>query len=1116
MTLSDATKRQIAAADPGFSTWVAANAGSGKTRVLTDRVARLLLAGTEPQKILCLTYTKAAASEMQNRLFQRLGKWAMRDEAGLRDELRDLGVEGPISSEVLGRARRLFARAIETPGGLKIQTIHSFCASLLRRFPLEAQVSPDFTEMDERAAIQLRRETLEEMADGADVGAVDSLAQLNPEHALDDILGQICQNSDAFPAQDSLPLIRQALGLPADFDRTALMSEVFLGGEAELFAALLPFLTASGKARDVSLAETLRGLAQDGAAFGDLEALEGRFLYGGDAKAGPFSAKVDDFPNKEVRTAAAHLMPDLNALMRRVETARPKRLALLSAEKTFALHQFAGSFLPRYRARKAMRGLLDFDDLISRAADLLSDPSVAAWVLFRLDGGIDHILVDEAQDTSPGQWRVIEALAEEFTAGHGARGQERRLFVVGDAKQSIYSFQGADLRAFAAVERKFQTRHGDAGAPFQSLELQHSFRSSEAILRVVDETFAPWGDNGLGGTPRHIAFHNDLPGRVDVWPVVPAAKDPEKRAWDDTADLVLDEHHSVVLANQIARSIREMIDKGTQIPTKHGSRPMAEGDVLILLRQRSSLFHQIIRACKAAGLAMAGADRMILKKELAVKDILALLAFLVTPEDDLSLAAALKSPLLGWSEQALFRLAQPRAQGEYLWQALRKQAESHQATLSVLEDLRNHADFLRPYELIERLLTRHGGRKKLLARLGREAEEAIDALLAASLTYEQTGIPSLTGFLGWVMQGDVEIKRRLESGQNAIRVMTIHGAKGLEAPIVFLPDTAKPRKRDKNSLLLPEGEVALWKPLKNESAGRTASELSLRMAMAEEESMRLLYVAMTRAENWLIVAAAGDVGKSGECWYHLISDGIAAAGASAGRYATGDWPANSVRPPIEHQDRDTAPAPWLFQPAAVTPAAGPIMSPSDLGGAKALPGEAGLSEAEAKLRGTLLHRLLEILPSHPPNDWAAIATAVLAQGTDSVPAFFHELISEVTAVLTAPHLSHLFGPERLTEVEITASVRELGGMTLFGTVDQLLVTEGQVHVLDFKSNAVIPDSPAAVPEGILRQMGAYAAMLGQIYPAHEIIPSIVWTKNQTLMPLPLNIVREALLRTTLP
>ncbi|NVO55900.1 double-strand break repair helicase AddA [Rhodobacteraceae bacterium B1Z28] len=1112
---NDATERQVQAARPDASTWLAANAGSGKTRVLTDRVARLLLGGVQPQHILCLTYTKAAASEMQNRLFKRLGEWAMLGDGNLLTQLTELGVLGEIDTSRLAQARTLFARAIETPGGLKIQTIHSFCASLLRRFPLEAGVSPQFAEMEDRAAALLREEIIEDFADGAQAGLIEDVTRFVTDTGFDKLTAAVTQKRSLFLQPLQWADLLHRFGLPDGFDQDALRSQVFLGGEVELVQSMLPALTESGGNNAKAAAKLTRFTA---AGLDHLPLLENVLLTGKSAKE-PFTAKINSFPTKVLREAAlADQMPQLEAFMLRVEAARERRLALVAAQKTLVLHRFAAAFLPEYERRKQLRGWLDFDDLILRARQVLNDPAVAEWVLYRLDGGIDHILVDEAQDTSPDQWDVVEKLAQEFTSGEGARsGVERTIFVVGDKKQSIYSFQGADPQAFDRMQAEFGQKLAESGSKLWDSTLEYSFRSSSAILSLVDILFENRADAGFHKEAQHRAFKADLPGRVDLWPVVEKVEDAEDGDWTDPVDRPGARHHTVILAEQVAQSIKDMIKRGETVPEDGEAsgtfvrRKVRPGDFLILVQRRSDLFAEIIRACKAEGLPIAGADRLKVGAELAVKDLAALLSFLATPEDSLSLATVLKSPLFGWSEQQLFDLAHRRAE-TFLWAALRKRADGFPETLAVLNDLRGQIDFLRPYDLIERILTRHDGRRKLLGRLGAEAEDGINALLSQALAYERTDIPSLTGFLVWMQTDDLEIKRQMSGVGNMIRVMTVHGSKGLESPIVILPDTGKrPPPRDAE-IMVADG-TPLWKVSADVSPGLVSRARDEARSREENERLRLLYVALTRAEKWLIVAAAGDVGKDGTSWYQMVEATMERAGAiqlpgsDIRRLAHGEWDALPV------VDYSETPSPIADLPKVfLEPAENPIdpvetLSPSDLGGAKALPGDTGQDEEAAKLRGTRLHLLLEHLPGSTPDTWSQLCARVLP---DMQEAERLELLTEATRVLTADHLRPVFAPDSLAEVPVSA---KLNGRRMHGIIDRLIVTESEVHVVDFKSNATVPDRVESYPEGLLRQMGAYAQALAQIYPDKNIRTAILWTRKAELMWLPHDLVTDALART---
>ena len=1100
--IDDATLAQRQAADPDQSTWLSANAGSGKTKVLTDRVARLLLNGVEPQHILCLTYTKAAASEMQNRLFAFLGRWAMLPDAELAPMLSALGEGIEVGPDRLAAARRLFARAIETPGGLRILTIHSFCAALLRRFPLEAGVGPGFRELDDRSARLMREEIAEDLAGGVGRAAMAALARISPSLDLTRFLDQLAGARGGLEPALGVGAIRGLFGLRPGDTPEAVAGGVMQGGEAAWWPALLAARAAAG-GNDAKAGVKLAAVDPLAARFADLALLEDVFLTGAKAKE-PFSAKVGSFPTKATRGALAGVMPEIDALMGRVQAARPLRLALAAADKAAALHDYAAVFLPDYARRKAEGGWLDFDDLIERTIALLTDPSVAAWVLYRLDGGIDHILVDEAQDTSPEQWQVIELLAAEFTSGAGARDEGRTLFVVGDRKQSIYSFQGADVAAFEDKRQAFKAKIEAVGRPFQSRELLHSFRSSPAILRAVDAALGPLADPALGGAVRHLAQWQALPGRVDLWPLVGKAEKAEDGDWTDPVDLVTDPHHDARLAAMIADEIAAIIAAGTQIDTGRGIRRVHAGDVLILVQRRSTLFAEVIRACKAKGLPVAGADRLKLGAEIAVKDVTALLSFLATPDDDLSLASVLRSPLCGWNEGELYRLAQPRT--GHLWQALR--GMSGAPGLDLLHDLRDQADFLRPFELIDRLLTRHDGRRRLIARLGPEAEDGIDELLNQALAYEQVDVPSLTGFLAWLGSDEIEVKRRMEGEGDRIRVMTVHGAKGLEAPIVILPDTADRRPRDADQIIPLAGGQAVWRTPAEDSPPAIAVALAARAAASAAENLRLLYVAMTRAKSWLIVCGAGTAEKEG-AWHRIVADGLAAldpAPMAGGRLrlSHGDWPADAPGQVVVAAVAPRLPD-WTLRPAPSL--AGPAMplSPSDLGGEKALAGEGGLPEALAKARGTALHALLEYMPGLPPSAWPALARDLVAD-----PVERQMLLNEAEAVLAH---ADLFAPGTLAEVPVSAV---LAGRPLFGIIDRLVVAPDHVLAVDFKSNRVVPARPEEVPEGLLRQMAAYAEALAQIYPGRRIETALMWTARAQLMRLPPEIVREALGRATIP
>jgi ATP-dependent helicase/nuclease subunit A len=1113
----DATLAQIRAADPASSTWVSANAGSGKTRVLTDRVARLLLKEVPPQRILCLTYTKAAASHMQIQLFERLGSWAMLEDAELSRQLVELGEDpNDLSPEFLRRARTLFAQALETPGGLKIQTIHSFCAALLRRFPLEAGVSPGFQEIDERSGKKLRADILEEMADSPDRSAFDGMARYlsgdDPDGFIRDVAGS---RDDFFPIVEK-PEIWRCFGLPDEYKTATYLSTILPEWVPDILPDLQTALTTGG-VTDNKNANILGGINLDTPTMETAETLENMFVYG-DTTKNPNTAKTGKFPTKTVREAHPDLIEAIENLMLRFAQEKPNRIALLASQKTLALHQFARAFLPRYDRAKQIHGWLDFDDLILKARGLLTDSTMAQWVLFKLDGGIDHILVDEAQDTSPNQWAVIARLAEEFLTGEGARNIDRTIFVVGDEKQSIFSFQGANPAAFAQMRDHFDTRLTQARSSLNKRELLFSFRSSTAILQMVDAIL----QNNRGDLPAnvtHRAFHNQLPGRVDLWPFLVPPEKSEIPVWYEPLDMPKPDDPAVELAKQIANAIAGILDREETIITTKGLRRIVAGDFLILVQRRSAIFHEIIKALKDKQLPVAGSDRLKIGGELAVRDLIALLSFMVTPEDDLSLAATLRSPLFRLTEGDLFRLAHGRV--GYLWQEVRRQKDSHLQAFNMLDDMLKQVDFQRPYELLERILTKHKGREHLIARLGHEAEDGIDALLTQAMQYEQTEAPSLTGFLGWMSKDESDIKRQMDTRSSEIRVMTVHGAKGLESPIVVLPDTSKRNPPKLAEIQNLENGLAVWKSARATCPPMLQNAMDAKQLFLEQERMRLLYVALTRAENWLIVCGAGNPGEERESWYMHVAAGLDQLGTvdvkfeneTIRRFEAHEWAKGEAALAVSDEAPPVTLPQWALDPAPSPKKKSDVINPSKLGGEKVIDGAGQGRDEESALRhGRQLHALLELLPTADKSNWAKLAAQILNSNSEPYDEAENiELLAEATTILENPDLAFIFTSSSLAEVEITAQM-EPG--VLFGVIDRLVITETKILAVDFKSNLSVPALLAEVPLGYLRQMGAYAAGLAQIYPDHKIETAILWTKPATLMRLPHELVTDAFLEVT--
>ncbi|MCB2102521.1 MAG: double-strand break repair helicase AddA, partial [Rhodobacterales bacterium] len=851
---------QLRAADPATSAWVTANAGTGKTRVLVDRVLRLLLAGTAPSRILCLTFTKAAAAEMANRLAETLGAWSTMADGDLDDHLRALTSKDPDAAD-RRRARRLFAETLEAPGGLNLRTIHSFCESLLGRFPVEARVAPHFTVIDERTAREWLREArnrvfrrLDRPQATALRQAMDHLAGTTDEDRFDRLMadlnarrGRLARALEATGGLDGAKArVRAALDLPEGLDEATVRDGAIAGAD---WAALNPAidLMATSNDTDKKHARLLAG-GRDGHL--DFEAYKAVFLV----KAGRRKNLIAKQLERDYPAIARALAVEQD----RVEALAETLKALALARSTEALLTVGQALVAAYADIKGARAGLDYDDLIGAARALLEDDGRVGWVHYKLDGGIDHVLVDEAQDTSPDQWAVIEALVADFTAGEGAReGVERTLFVVGDEKQSIYSFQGADLDTFRARHVRFKRRFGAAGKAWEDVRLETSFRSTRPVLDLVDQVFnqAPEGVVEAGAL-HHETGRPGLAGLVELWPLLEPVEAPEEDPWDAPLDHTTADSPDRRLAEAVARRVAGWLKAGERLPG--AGRPLAAGDVMILVQRRATFYQHMVRALKHHNVPVAGADRMVLTREMAVMDLMALGRFLLFPDDDLSLAGVLKSPLIGLDEDALFELAHGRGKGDHLWPTLRRRAGERADFAAAAERLSawlGRADREAPYDFLTELLGPGKGRQRFLARLGVDANDAIDEFLGLALLYEREHPPAWQGFLSWVEAGATEVKRDLEQVKDAVRVMTVHGSKGLEAPVVILPDTVRVPDPNKDTSLFwtdpADGgpSVPLWVPSKEDDVVATETLREARNTALRREYRRLLYVAMTRARE---------------------------------------------------------------------------------------------------------------------------------------------------------------------------------------------------------------------------------------------------------------------------
>ena len=1111
----DVLARQSEASNPAVSAWVAANAGSGKTHVLAQRVIRLLLEGVLPEKILCITFTKAAAANMAKRVFDTLARWTALDDTALDQAIITTSGLTP-NVDIRAQARRLFAQTIETPGGLKVQTIHAFCTRLLHQFPFEANVAARFEVLDSVAEARL----LEEVTVGVLLAAAahpDSLLGRSFATALSNVADQTFKQviGEAIRKRD---LVRKWVDETGSIENAIAGLCAELGITSDDSVERVDTETTEGPYLPVSRWISVIAILAHGSKTeqSQAERLVAARELTGEARAetygGIFLTDKGD-PRKVIITKTLakeqpSLAQDLEAERDRIVALKERRRAILCRDRTAALITVAAAVIDRYQSEKDQRALLDYDDLINRALDLLERVD-AAWVHFKLDRGIDHVLIDEAQDTSPKQWRIIKALTAEFFVGASARMVRRTIFAVGDEKQSIFSFQGAAPREFDAMRRTFTSLCGAAELELRYVPFRRSFRSGPNVLSAVDKVFErPEAFTGLS-TDNVPTVHEWLPdarpGIVEIWDVTKPDNKPEIEAWVAPFDTVNESSPQSRLAQRIARNVAQW--------QQEGARP---GDVLILVRQRGSLFESIIRSLKDAGIAVAGADRLVLTEHIAVMDLMALADALLLPEDDLALATVLKSPLFGFNDQDLFDIAW-RRKGS-LRAALRSQTRADFVTASAaLDRMAQWARQELPFGFFTRVLGRERGRTRMLARLGAEAADALDEFLNLALDYETREPPSLQGFVARLRSANAEIKRDMEIARNEVRVMTVHGAKGLEAPIVILADTTStpsgPAQRHARILVLPgsgaKPDQLAWAAAKTSDVAPIAKARERARVEIENEHRRLLYVAMTRAIDRLLVCGFdGKRARPQGCWYDLVFKALeplcvseTTADGQVWLYGTPTAGAGNSSSKSEGSKTSDLPD-WLVAPSRPEPPRLVPLTPSGAYEETKVVRSAGAEMARKKAlaRGDATHRLLQSLPDIPRDARVTAAHQYL----ERVPEFDADerraMTEQVLAILDNPAFSMLFAPGSRAEVPIVGRLR-LGGSikAVSGQIDRLVVTPDCVLIADYKTNRPAPRRIDDVPPAYTAQLALYRAVLARLYPDHSIRAVLIWTDVPDLM-----------------
>jgi ATP-dependent helicase/nuclease subunit A len=1096
------------AAHPQSSVWVSANAGSGKTRVLTDRVLRLLLQGVPAGKILCLTYTKAAAANMSIRIFEALADWVTKDDNTLSKTLQILEGKHP-STAHLKRARRLFAHAVETPGGLKIETIHAFCQRILKQFPFEANVPAHFRVLEESEQKTLFAEAFSHVISRSFSNESEdfpnplrkALQHLTP-HLGDDKLLKALQEACAHTRttsdwQSDINTLRTAWNLPTQNADTIIQNEMQDQAiPATQWPSLIELLNRGSK-NDQDQAKRLQA-ALNNTGESRFETYKEVFFT---KEMNPRKRLVTDKIAKDYPHVAQDLEDEKERLLALLDKLRQAQIV----ERTRALCTLALAVQKHLTARKQALAALDFDDLLTCTANLFSRVD-AAWVMYKLDAGIDHLLVDEAQDTNPEMWRILSHLVEEFSAGEGMRNPHadpRTVFAVGDPKQSIYSFQGAAPHEFERSGQRFKQRLSTTST-FEQVELRLSFRSAPAVLKAVDAVFSvPENTRGLSVEipplpPVHESARPSAYGVVEVWPLLR----PDPKATPDPWEFPVDEPESgsppVRNAKRIAAYIQNLLQQGKA----HA------GDILILARKRSVAFEAVIKALKDANVPVTGTDKLILTYHIAVMDLIAAGKAALNLNDDLTLATVLTSPLLGFDQEELFTIAAHRVEGVSLIEAL-KQAALHNAKAQnaqlTLETWAKRAVTHGPFSFYSPLLSVERGRHALLSRLGQEASDVINTFLAQALAHEQRQTPSLMQFLQELESAELVVKRDMESFSNEVRVMTVHGAKGLEAPLVILMEdgnTHKPASQNSANLLKYHHEnkiIPLFAPSLKHDPLCLAHSREATLTLMREEHNRLLYVAMTRARDHLIIAPfMGGRSKEPpvESWYEMIRAGITSERAAACGVSfehTGEdspllWQQGIRKASSTHaviSKTPTPPPPWLFEPVVEAHMPHHTLRPSQS------QEEDAVYAPHAQRIGVLVHTLLQHLPSVQREQRMEAAHAYLASLS---PTLSKEDTAKIMAqtfdVLNNPRLANVFSATSQAEVAVTGVIE---GRAVSGQMDRLAITEESVVIVDYKTSLRAPQKEADIPLSHRMQIQAYATLMKQLYPQKTIHSWLIYT-----------------------
>jgi len=1200
------------ACNPAFNATVSASAGSGKTWLLITRIVRLLIAGADPGNIIALTFTRKAAGEMQIRLNQRLFAMATADEKMLEQQLQMIGCSIDQNNKTI--AAGLYEKLIHSLYPIRIQTFHSFCQDILSRFPLEADIPPGFeliedTSLLERQAWQalfdkanplIKKSAIKQASDFAPAGQklvehLDIIMQFcnGPDNTLTALSSFLAHRSDwwAYTAHTAQPVdfacraLAQSLQLDENLTRDGQKPAAQFLNESNT-EKLLIF---SNLLREIKNITSEKHADSIDTALQDEKDSETRFSLIASAfikkdgekliQGRQHSAALEKKLGTENASRFIELHDEIAEKIQRVNEQNKRLLSLkLNSAWYFAGHQYVEIF---QQLKREMR-LLDFTDLEWKCYELLQHADNAHWVQYKIDQRIDHILIDEFQDTNPTQWHLLSPILEEIAAGPEQRA--RSVFLVGDEKQSIYSFR----RANPALQFMASQWLAD-NLQARATPLDFSRRSSAAIIECVNQIFEqPDIKDIMTGYSMHDTWLKTLPGQVMLCELFEEDETVRDDAANDstTSDVAEDSNHATSRqagyfrnplkqpreislktirhkeAGYIARQILQLKNGHSLITDNNVVRPLEFGDIMILMRNRTHI--DIYEdALKQHGIAFIGSKKGGLLDNLEIQDLICLLNTLITPYSDLALAQVLKSPIFNASDEDLILIARENNAAHWYERLLHLAADPEDNTVrpalsealrraaSLLPRWQQLAEQLPVHDCLDRIFSEGNIIKRYVAANRTANREKVAAncqrFLELSLETDSGRYPSITRFLQQLnhlkyYSSNPPEEPLSKSDESRVRLMTIHGSKGLESPVVFLADcNSTSSNRDTYASLVrwPAEEsrpVNFQLQLNKDNTDQVTQKLQQeKLGEQTREELNLLYVALTRAREQLYISGIKNRKSNDRSWYQIIASGmeniterettIDDIGCRVFRHLAYDavtvtqpdapaMPSDTQRnidqrllKPIEPQ--------YLNKPAANNMIAPSLFIDEDFA-TETVPDSEGtaaqqtaLDAKTARWRGIIIHRIIEQLCKSKTYPAVKLTVEPIYQQLKAdiallQPAYIEQLdscIQEAVSLFNHADFTAIFNPatDTLTYNEMPLMYKQ-GTQTVYGIVDRVIRSENSVQIIDYKSHRFAATETAEnVAEQFATQLQYYADGIRRLWPTHKVRAGILFTQQQEMV-----------------